>query len=53
MRNPTQQAGVQTQWNKRLCSLDENRQHDIAQKYYGGKYPWRTRATHPVPKKGD
>lgn len=28
-------------WKKRLLSLDENEQKQIAAKYYGGQMPWK------------
>jgi hypothetical protein len=28
-------------WKKRLLSLDENEQKQIASKYYGGHMPWK------------
>lgn len=30
-------------WKERLCSLSENEQNKIAEKYYGGKMPWRVK----------
>lgn len=28
-------------WSNRLNSLDEKRQREISDKYYGGKMPWK------------
>lgn len=33
--------GAQDESYKRLCCLDEATQNHIAQKYYGGKRPWK------------